>query len=187
MPQEAGPQGWSLESYREYLRLLARLQLDKRLRGKLDPSDIVQQTLLQAHQNLDQFRGTTDAERVAWLRKILANNLAEAVRRYLRKQRDITLERSLERAVEESSARLESVLTDYSSPTEQVLRQERLLRLAHALGALPEDQRTAVELHHLQGYSLTEAGAAMERTKESVAGLLFRAIKKLRAQLTDKD
>jgi RNA polymerase sigma-70 factor, ECF subfamily len=187
MPQEGAEQGWSLESYREYLRLLARLQLDPRLRGKLDPSDVVQQTLLQAHENRDQLRGQSEGERVAWLRKILANNLAEAVRKYTRKQRDVSLERSLEAALEQSSARLEGWLADYSSPSQQVLRQEILLRLAHALAELPEDQSTAVELHHLQGLSLKEVGAAMERSKESVAGLLFRAIKKLRKQLIDDD
>jgi len=185
MPQDAAAHGWSLERYREYLGLLARLQLAPGLRGKLDPSDIVQQTLLQAHQNQEQFRGTTDGERVAWLRRILANNLGEAVRRYGRKQRDIKLERSLEAALEESSARLEGWLADTSSPGQQVLRQESLLRLARALAELPEDQRMAVELHHLRGLSLKDTGAEMGRTKEAIAGLLFRAIKKLKERLRD--
>jgi RNA polymerase sigma-70 factor (ECF subfamily) len=187
MPQEATAQGWSLESYREYLRLLARLQLDRRLRGKVDPSDIVQQTLLQAHQKQDQCRGTSEGERVAWLRKILANKLAETVRTYSRQYRDINLERSLEAALEDSSARLEGWLADHSSPSQRVQREETLLRLARALAELPPDQRTAVELHHLHGRSLKEVGAEMERSKEAIAGLLFRGIKKLREQLDDED
>src|SRR5262245_3015501 len=95
-----------LECFREYLRVLARLHVDPRLRGKLDPSDLVQETLLRAHARRDQFRGATDGELAAWLRQALANQLADALRRYTRPQRDVGLERSLEAAVEESSARL---------------------------------------------------------------------------------
>src|SRR5262249_59344683 len=89
-----------LEHFREYLRVLARLQIDPRLRPKLDPSDVVQETLLKAHERRDQFRGTTNAELAAWLRQILANQLAEALRHYTRQARDVSRERSLEAAVE---------------------------------------------------------------------------------------
>ncbi len=188
MPHEAEARGWSLERYRDYLNLLARLQLDPRLRGKLDPSDVVQQTLLQAHQKQDQFRGQSEGERTVWLRKILANVLADAVRKFGRQQRDVGLERSLEAALEESSAKLEACLvSEKSSPSQQALRQEELLSLAEALAELPEDQRQAIELHHLKGYSLVKVGTEMGRSKEAVAGLLFRGIKKLRARLSDKD
>src|SRR5262245_47234529 len=97
-----GPPTRPLDQYREYLRLLARLQIDPRLRGKIEPSDIVQETLLRAHERRSQFRGTTDPELAAWLRQILANELAEALRRYTRQKRDVNLERSLAVAVEES-------------------------------------------------------------------------------------
>jgi len=139
-----------LEQYREYLRLLARLQLDPRLRGELDPSDLVQQTLLKAHERLEQFRGETDAELRAWLRAILARNLADAVRKFGRQQGDRAL--SLEAALEQSSAKLEAMLaTEESSPSQGLLRAERLVGLAEALAGLTEDQRTAVELHYLSG------------------------------------
>jgi RNA polymerase sigma-70 factor (ECF subfamily) len=178
--------GRSLERYRAYLRFLAGLHFDARLSGKLDPSDVVQQTLLQAYEKLDQLRGQTEPELAAWLRRILANNLAEAVRQFSRRQRDVALERSLEAALEQSSARLVAwLVTDQASPSEQAIQHEQLVRLADALARLPEEQRRAVELHHLKGCSLVEAAAAMGRSKEAVAGLLFRAIKKLRALLTD--
>src|SRR5581483_90503 len=96
MVQRADPPKGSLARFRPYLRLLAGLQLDSRLQAKLDPSDLVQETLLKAHENLGQFRGHTDAELAAWLRTILANSLAEAARRYGAAKRDPGREQSLE-------------------------------------------------------------------------------------------
>src|SRR5262245_66695842 len=96
----------ALERYRGYLRVLARLHLDPRLRGKLDPSDVVQQTMLQAYQGLDQFRGRSEAELAAWLRQILARHLANLARDFGRAKRDVGLERSLEAALDASSVRL---------------------------------------------------------------------------------
>jgi RNA polymerase sigma-70 factor (ECF subfamily) len=80
MNHPAGRNGPTLERFRAYLHLLARLQMDPRLQGKLDPSDLVQQTLLQALQALDKFRGRSDAELAVWLRQILAHQLANAAR-----------------------------------------------------------------------------------------------------------
>src|SRR5215469_11512222 len=116
MSQHGGSPQRPLESYQDYLRLLARLQLDPRLRGKLDPSDVVQQTLVKAHQNREQFRGQTGGEQAAWLRRILANTLIDAARKY---QRELSLEHGLERALDESSARLDAWLAaEQSSPSE---------------------------------------------------------------------
>src|SRR5438445_5516614 len=121
MAHEAEAPRQPLEHYREYLRLLARLQLDPRLWGKLDPSDLVQQTLLRAYEKRDQFRGQTDAEMAAWLRTILANTLADALRQLGRQPENP--ERFLEAALEDSSARLEAWLaSDQSSPTQQAMR-----------------------------------------------------------------
>jgi RNA polymerase sigma-70 factor (ECF subfamily) len=172
----------TLEAYRDYLRLLAGIQLDPRLRGKLDPSDVVQETLVRAHEKADQFRGSSEAERTAWLRQILANQLAAAVRRYLDAgKRDAGRERSVHAAVEDSSARLEALLAaDQSSPSERVVRHEELGRLAAALGALPEDQRRAVELHHLHGLPVEEVARELERSDSAVGGLLRRGLKRLR-------
>ena len=186
MTREGGVAGPPLEAYRDYLRLLARLHLDPRLRGKLDASDLAQEALLKAHQARDQFRWRSEAELAAWLRKILANTLSDAVRRFTAAARDVHLERSLEQAVEESSSRMEAWLAaPDSSPAEQALRQEGLLALAGALARLPEDQRRAVELRHLQGCSLDEAAREMSRSKGAVAKLLFRGVARLRELLEE--
>jgi RNA polymerase sigma-70 factor (ECF subfamily) len=181
MADEANAPERSLESYRDYLRLLARLHLHAHLRGKLDPSDVVQQTLLQAYQHLEQFRGHSDAELTAWLRRILANVLADAARRFGAGARDVSQERSLEQDLERSSACLQAWLAaDGSSPSEQLIRREQLLRLAQALEQLPEDQRTAVELQQVQDYSVEAIARHMGRSKSAVGGLLRRGMKRLR-------
>jgi RNA polymerase sigma-70 factor (ECF subfamily) len=166
-----------LERYREYLHLLARMQLGPQMQAKLDASDIVQETLLKAHQAEDQFRGGTEAERAAWLRQILLNTLTGAIRRFAGQGRDLNLERSLD----ESSGRLEQWLaSNHSSPSEAAIRQEELLRLADALASLPEDQRTAVELMHLKNLSVDEISRRMGRSAYSVGGLLRRGMARLR-------
>ena len=179
---------WALERYADYLRLLARMQIDARLRAKLDADDVVQTALLQAHQNLHQFRGGSEAELVGWLRTILANALAGAMRQYATEGRDLNRERSLEAALDESSARLEAFLAaDQSSPSQRAERHEELLRLADALAALPADQRHAVERHHLQGVPLAEVAAELGRSKPAVAGLLHRGLRSLRERLDRPD
>ena len=166
--------------------LLARLHLHPHLRGKLDPSDLVQQTLLKACQNLNQFRGQSEAELTAWLRRILANQMTDALRKFGKGAHDVSRERSLEHALEQSSAHLEAWLaSDQSSPSEQAMRQEPLLRLSAALAELPEEQRVALELKHLQGCSVEVISQHLGRTKQAVGGLLYRGLKRLRELLDE--
>jgi RNA polymerase sigma-70 factor (ECF subfamily) len=173
-----------LERFREYLRVLARLQIEPRLQAKLDPSDLVQQTLLKAHQAGEQFRGTTAAEQAAWLRQILANTLANAIRDFARAKRDVTLERSLETALADSSARLEAwLVTKEPSPSQQAERNEQLLQLAEQLAGLPEIQREVLLLRHCQGWSLAEIATHLGRTRAAVASLLRRGLQQLRGHL----
>jgi RNA polymerase sigma-70 factor (ECF subfamily) len=178
----------ALEQYRPYLHLLVRLEMDPRLQCKLDASGVVQQTLLEAHRDGDQFQGRTDAQRLVWLRQVLAHNLADEVRQLGAKKRDARREQSLAQAMEESSCRLEAWLADeQSSPSERLQRQEQLLRMAEALEHLPDDQREAIELHHLREHSLVEVAAKMGRSRGSVAQLIFRGLRRLRQKLEKAD
>jgi RNA polymerase sigma-70 factor (ECF subfamily) len=173
-----------LENYRPYLELLARLQLDARLRGLVEPSDLAQQTLIKAYRKWEQVRGTTEAQRTAWLRAILANEIADALRKCMRRNED--RRRSLEDSLNGSSMRLEAwLISDSTSPSGRLIGQERMLALAGALAELPEDQRIAIELHHLQDRTIPQISLEMNRSPASVAGLLRRGLKALRERLDE--
>jgi len=177
---------WSPERYRAYLHLLARHHMDEQLQGKYDSSDLVQQTLLQAHEKIGQFRGRTEGELKAWLRQILANNLRNKIQEFRGRKRDLRRERSLDAALDDTSSRLEAWLASQQpSPGDEVVQLEQLLRLTEALSELPEDQRRALELRHFEGCSVEIIGQQMSRTEPAVAGLIRRGMKKLRELLID--
>jgi RNA polymerase sigma-70 factor (ECF subfamily) len=188
MAEAAPEQGAMLQRYRDYLRLLARMQMPANLQGKLDPSDIVQQTLLRALEKLEQLRGQSEAQIAAWLRSILATVLANAVRDFGRQKRDANLERSLEAALERSSACLENWLAaEQSSPSEQAQRNEQVLRLAEGLARLPGPQREVLVLRHCHGWSVEAIGQQLGRSRASVASLLRRGLKELREYLQERE
>ena len=181
---------WPLERYRQYLRVLAGPQLGWLLRGKLDASDVVQEALLKAHRKRGQFRGENEAERLAWLRRILANTLVDLHRRYGRGKRDAALEQSLEQALEHSSLCLGKLLADgQPAPAELADAQDRQVRLSDALVRLPESQRMALALHFLQDppCSLAEIARRLGRTEKAVAGLVCRGLETLRKLMREPE
>jgi RNA polymerase sigma-70 factor (ECF subfamily) len=181
MAQAANTSGPQVERFRECLCVLARAHVHPRSSSRIEASDIVQQTLLEACQQQHQFRGQSDAELAAWLKQILVHNLADALRGCERAKRDVRRERSLEGTIEDSFSRAEDWLAAIqSSPSQQAIRIEELLRLADGLAQLPEDQRESVVLHHLQGWSLAQMAEYLGRSESAVAGLLHRGLKKLR-------
>ncbi len=187
MNDHVADRGARLERFRSYLELLARLQCGPRLQAKLDPADLVQQTLVQALGGLDGWRGGSDAEMAAWLRQILARQLANAARDLGRQKRDLARQRSLEAALDQSASRLEQFLAaDQSSPSQKAQRNEQVLHLADALGTLPQSQREALVLHHLEQRTLIEVGRLMERSPAAVAGLIKRGLQALRSRLREQ-
>lgn len=170
--------------YEPYLRMLARTQMRQAHRAKLGASDIVQQSMLQAVQGIDGFRGKTEAEFRGWLRQILARHLCHLDRDMQREKRDIRRERSMEQQLAGSSMRLQSLLAAGGpTPSQNVAMGENVLRLAEAVEALPAAQRDAIRLHYMEGRKLREIAEQLEKSPGAVAGLLHRGMKTLRERL----
>lgn len=177
-----------LERFRAYLHFLARAQMGDAPQGLLDPSDIVQQTMLEAHEKRAQCRATGDAERAAWLRTILARNVVDAFRAQKRLKRGAGKTRAIESLLEQSSLRLASFLaSDDPTPSSLAGRHEDAVLLAGALATLPELQRRAIMLKYWNKSSVAEIAESLGKTRVAVAGLLKRGLGTLRDQLRDED
>jgi RNA polymerase sigma-70 factor, ECF subfamily len=174
----------TLEPFRKYLKMLAELHLDRRLRGKLGPSDVVQQTLLRAYSAFGELREREPEVLAAWLRRILASTLADAVKHFERDKRDVNLERSLEADIDRSASGFAAWLAaDQTSPSGRAERNEELLRMVEALATLPDPMREVVVLKHCQGLTLRQIGERIGRSVPAVASLLRRGLEALRNQL----
>jgi RNA polymerase sigma-70 factor, ECF subfamily len=184
---EAGPQ--LLQRFEPWLRLLARQQMESQFRAKFDPSDIVQQAMLEALRAFPQFRGGTAAELAAWLRQILAHALAHEIRRYRGTgKRDLRREVPLEKQLTQASQRLGDLLpAPGTSPSQAVIRHEQQLLLARALERLPEDYRQVILLRNLQGLSHDEVAQRLGRQPGAVRMLWVRALARLRQEMRQLD
>ena len=171
MSEEVVPERRPMERFRSYLLLLARMSsMAARGAGSTPPTSSSRRCWRPTRGRTSST--ATSAALAAWLRQALVNNLRDARRRLARQKRDVRREQSLEEAVERSSARLEGVLAAAALLAQPAGRAERggLLRLADALAGLPEAQREAIVLHHLQGCSLAETARRLGRTDAAVAG-----------------
>jgi RNA polymerase sigma-70 factor (ECF subfamily) len=170
-----------LESYRNYLGLLACTWVDASLRGKADASDLVQETLLKAHRRFGQFRGHTEPEIAAWLRQILARNLADFARRFqVTEARQVSRERSLEEMLDRSSQAMQMLAAGGHSPSQSAARRELSVVLADALAKLPQDYREVIVLRNLRELEWAEIAGRMNRSEGAVRILWARALKQLR-------
>ncbi|HYH63111.1 MAG TPA: sigma-70 family RNA polymerase sigma factor [Urbifossiella sp.] len=177
--------GRLLERYRNYLTLLARVQIGRRLRGKADPADLVQDTFLEAHRYFDRFQGEVEPVLLAWLRRVLASQTARLVRRYGGTQaRDVDLERTLERELDSSSDQLDRGIVDRGeSPSGAAVRREQAVLLADALARLQPDYREVIVLRQMEGLSFDEVAGRMGRSVDAVQKLWVRGLYQLRCSV----
>lgn len=180
--------GRLLSLYANYLKLIAGTQMDPRLRARVTPSDVVQDTFFEAHRDFAKFRGASPAEFIGWVRRILVNNVHRVVEQHLHAdKRDLRREVSLEelgRRIDRSTANLDTLLAVRGdSPSTCAARHEQELLLADALAELAPDHRTVIELRHLQGLPFEDVAARMERSSGAVRMLWIRALQSLREKL----
>ena len=173
--------GPAIAGFRDYLLVLARTRLPRRLRAEVDPSDLVQETLLHAQRDRDRFRGGTEAELAGWLRKILACRLIDRLRRA-----DAAPPAWTEGEFERSSVGLLNLLAaDQSTPSARLAREEAGLQVARLLAGISEAQAEAIVLRHCEGWPVDRIGRHMGRTPDAVGGLLRHGLKALRERARD--
>ncbi len=179
--------GTLLGTYRNYLRILAATCLDQDVRGKADPSDVVQDALLSAHKNFHQFRGTTEQEWIAWVRRILVNSVRELHERFSLQRRKISRERSLEALMERSSIVMRNLVpAPGPSPSQHAQQGEFSVVLADALAEMEPEDRDVVILRNLQELEWNEIGERMGRSRDAVRMLWTRAIQRLGPLLRER-
>lgn len=172
-----------LALYRPVLRLLAEQLLAPEVTRREDASDIVQRTVLEAFQAIEQFHGGTEAEFSAWIKQILRRNVVNAERDHQAAKRDIRREERINQGGDSVSVTWWQLQGSVAPPSQVLIKAEAAIELALALEQLPEAQRDAVSLRHLEGRTLDEIAATMERTPSAVAGLLRRGLQTLRDRL----
>lgn len=176
--------GRLLERYCNYVRLLARAQLGAAVRSRLDASDLVQETLLEAQRDFSRFAGGTERELVAWLRTILVRNLVDQVRRQRAQRRNPDRQESLEALLERSGQAAHEALTAaVASPSAQASRREQAVILADALQRLSADYREVIVLRNLEGLSFDEIAERLDRSAGAARMLWMRALEKLQRLL----
>ena len=173
-----------LDASRNYLMLLARIQLDRRLQGKVAPSDVVQETFLEACRAFPRFSGSTEQDWLAWLRRILVFRLTQTARRFLKaRRRDVQMERQWQQEVDRSSARIEAMAGSFTTPSQKAIRREQAVLLADILSQLPWQYREVIILRHLQQLTFPEVAARLGQSEASVKKTWARALAAVRRAL----
>lgn len=181
--------GQLLEHFRSYLKLIASHEIGSKLGAKLDASDVVQDTFLDAHRYFENFQGESVTQFTAWLRAVMAGVMANTMRRYLgTKARDIRLEKQLAADLDNSAAILSELLVaSISSPSQNIMRDEQTLQLAQAMSNLSSDYQSVLTLRHIEGLTFPQIASRLNRSVDSVEKLWLRAIVQLRKSFTPQE
>lgn len=179
--------GRLLQWYASYLNILATTQLDRRLRRRVNPSDVVQEAMLAAHQDFGDFRGQSQAELLGWLRQILIHTLHRVFARHVKTgKRDIRREISIDEVsgrLEKSACNIAAILPGRNdSPSSPMQARERAVELANQLGKLRPQYRDVIVYRVLQGLSFEEIAERMDRSGGAVRMLWLRAIDAFKTQ-----
>jgi RNA polymerase sigma-70 factor (ECF subfamily) len=177
--------GQLLESCRNYLLLLARQEMPSDIKGKLSPSDVVQESCVEAAWGVAGFNGQTRQALLGWLRQIVLHNLADQQRWHRREKRDVGRETPLEdiRRCEQGI----ELPSDHTSPSGRIQAEESFQSLHRAVSQLPEEYRLVIMMHHREGLSFEDIAQRMERSVDAVRKLWYRAVRQLRAVLEPED
>lgn len=177
---ESAAIGQLLTKYRNYLLLIANQDLDENLRAKLGASDVVQESMLLAQKNFQNFRGHSEQEFVAWLKTILVNDMHNNRRQYSTQKRDAGLELNLQEQSSVKRGLIDSNLT----PSTEALKRERARILTTALNHLSEDHRQVIQFRNFEQLDFAEIGQRLGRSADAARKLWARAVEALQAQLS---
>lgn len=184
--------GMLLSTYTNYMKVLSYAQLDARVQGRVSSSDVVQETLLEAHRDFSHFSGNSLAEFTGWIRKILIHNLARTIESHvLAEKRDVRRERSLEEAASSltrSQGKFEAMLADHHrSPSSEADYHETLVQLANTIANLPPEYKEVIVLRHIEGLPFAAVAQRMNRTPGATRMLWMRAIERLREAMQSRE
>jgi RNA polymerase sigma-70 factor, ECF subfamily len=177
--------GQVLEAARQYLLSIARQELDPDLRAKNSPSDVVQETFVEAQRDFGQFHGDTEDELLAWLRQLLLHRVGKLRRRYRDTQkRRLALEVALG-GDGSSDGPVGRVAANTLSPSGQAMEHEQDQALQVALGRLPEDYRQVITLRYREQLPFEEIGRLLQRSPDAARKLWARAVERLHEELDE--
>jgi RNA polymerase sigma-70 factor (ECF subfamily) len=178
------PAARSLDRYRPLLHLHVRqLRLGRLHRARFDSSDVVQETFVKAVRGLDGFRGQTEAELVAWLRRILRNVLNDFVRATPGPGKEVSIH-----AVDDGETPIGAYITATTpGPSTRARQKEDILRVAAAVDQLPGDEQDAVVARHILGLSVPEVAVRLGRNTKGAAMLIYRATCRLKKLLAEEE
>lgn len=174
-----------LAELRPHVQRWAEQALSQRFAGKIDASDIAQETLLDVSRKIAQFIGSSEEAFLEWAREALRRDVIDAIRRSTARCRSTDRERSLDDTQDGGSPLRDKLASELSTPSRQAMRHERAIALHEALKRLPEDQAQAIRLKHIDGLPLDEVAQRLHRSKEAVAKLLQRGMLTLKGHLRD--